>query len=178
MIACDFSTVYETLPATGWLSKPEALLLWETARACKGPILEVGTYHGRSTVLLASLGRLVYSVDPFDGFDDGKTGDEVQAAFNENINNRGLENVIQYRMLIEQWMQRWHRLCEFVYLDGNHTHQGTVNQIAAARHVKAKAIAIHDVNDGGEGAEIKRAVLEMLGPWRERVERLATWQLT
>jgi hypothetical protein len=39
-------------------------------------------------------------------------------------------------------------------------------------------ILVHDVNDVGEGKAIRDACLEVLGPWKERVGRLAAWEVS
>lgn len=67
----SFEEAYEQIPGNGWLSKEEARLLWKYATSVTGPILEVGCYKGRSTVLLALSNpqRQVYTVDPFSSFD-------------------------------------------------------------------------------------------------------------
>lgn len=63
------------------------------------------------------------------------------------------------------------------YLDGDHTYEGTLRQLAAAKACQAKIIAIHDVNDSGGGQTIRDAALKAIGPWNERVERLAWWEV-
>lgn len=169
-----FDEVYESLPGAGWLTKPEARLLWDTAKATEGPILECGCHLGRSTVLLASLDRLVYAVDPWlDDFDSDRSGDERHELFRANLNGRGIGNVSVFMQRIENWTPLPVGFC---YLDGDHTYSGTVAQIRKALAGNPRAIAIHDVNDDGGGREIKRAALELLGPWRTRVERLAVWK--
>ena len=169
-----FDEVYETLPGNGWLSRSEAELLYRSAKAATGYILEVGCFEGRSTVLLASLGRPVYAVDPFDGFHSELSGDEICRRFTVNLVSRGIHNVHLYHYKVEDKELELPRM-GFAYLDGDHTYYGTRLQIGKAKLCGAKVIAIHDVNDSGDGANIKRAALEMLGPWDERVERLAVW---
>lgn len=173
-----FEEVYETLPTTGWLSLEEARLLYKCCAETNGNILEVGCYHGRSTVLLASFGRIVYAVDPFNGFDsDDMEGVKTQIRFNQNLDERGIENVNVIPYGIEEVPTESLEDIGLAYLDGDHTYKGTRNQINAALEARAKVIAIHDVNDSGDGVEIKRAALELLGPWYERVERLAVWKI-
>lgn len=169
-----FAEAFETIPHDGWLSRAEAELLWRVASSCEGAILEVGSYQGRSTCLLAALGRPVYAVDPFDGFCADLSGDEVHMRLLANLHSRDLCNVAVYRQRVEDFRPR---PCGFAYLDGDHTHDGTAAQIDVALRCGAKVIAIHDCNDDGGGAEVKRAALNWLGPWRERVERLAVWEV-
>lgn len=173
-----FDEVYRTLPGTGWLTEREARLLFQSVpKEAVGTeaALEVGCYHGRSTVLLASLFRTVYSVDPMDGFDsDDPTGEKTLAAYTANLTNRSISNVEFSRCRIEDWKPR---PILFAHLDGDHTYKGTVAQIEKALACGAKIITIHDVNDTGEGVEIKRAALRLLGRWRSRAQRLAVWTL-
>lgn len=169
-----FDEVYETLPGNGWLNKDEAKLLWEWANKQYLPIiLEVGVYEGRSTCLLSKVdGSHVICVDPFDGFAEGRSGDEVEAEFRANVSGRKLSNVELFRGRIEDWSQL---PVDMAYLDGDHTPDGTRRQIEIALKCSASMIAIHDVNDSGDGLMIKEVTLKMLGPWNERVGRLAVW---
>lgn len=167
-----FEEVYETLPGNGWLTKAEAAMLWEWSGKATGPILEVGSHQGRSTVLLAARGLPVYAVDPFlESFG----GEDVYYRLVRNLMDRDIRNVTVYWQSIENWAIQ---PCSFAYLDGDHTYLGTLRQIVAARSTGVRWIAVHDVNDSGDGAEIQRACLEQLGPWANRVERLAVWELS
>jgi hypothetical protein len=151
-----FEEVYETLPGDGWLFKSEAELLWNAANATQGDILEVGCYKGRSTVLLASLGRLVHCVDPFDGFDSDLSGDDIIKIFWQNITSRGLDkNIIIYRNKVEIWTNR---SIGFAYLDGDHTYEGTIRQINKAVMCGAQSFCIHDYATSGGGREVLRAL--------------------
>src|SRR5688572_18105147 len=75
------SMSYSTIPADslatvkkidGWLSDREAGLLWSCARNATGPIIEIGSHHGRSTAALG-LGSMagnkspLFAVDSFAG---------------------------------------------------------------------------------------------------------------
>lgn len=182
-----FEDVYETLPANGWLTEIEARLLWEVARDAQGPILEVGCYYGRSTVLLASLNRPIYCVDPFSGFDSGDlSGEKVRTAFVENMNSRDIRLVFHlsdsrlipmppYVMLCEQRIEDWHiRPVGFAYLDGDHTYEGTLTQINVALAAGASTVAIHDITN----AAIFDAALKLLGLPDENIERLGVWRIS
>lgn len=160
----------------GWLSLPEAELLIKYVVLTHGPIVEVGSYMGRSAMLFSQLGRVVYCIDPWaDGFHDSLTGYEVFTKFLNNVNSIPQGRFIYpVRSRVEDCTLVQ---SEFVYLDGDHTYQGTRNQIASALCAKPKFIAIHDVNDSGGGLDVKKAALEGLGTWTERVERVAIWTI-
>jgi hypothetical protein len=171
--------LYDSLPGTGWLSRPEAELLWATACACEGPVLEVGSFHGRSTCLLGATKRRVYAVDPFAGFSsDDPSGDLAWSALARGLLERKLWNVQVFRARIEEWQAR---PCGFAYLDGHGDDAGnyevTASQIHKALACGVSAVGIHDCNDQGGGRGIRDAALAHLGPWQERVERLAVWRL-
>lgn len=191
-----FDEVYRNLPS-GWLEEDEARLLWNEVGRIEGPILEVGCYKGRSTCLLAALGRPLYCVDPFEGFDsDDPTGNRTKDEWLSRMSNldSGLmlldlnvppeedwtlrikgesTSITLFRSRIEDWTPR---PVGFAYLDGDHTYQGTVNQIRKALWCSPEVIAVHDVNDSGGGKDVKYACSVMLGPWTERVNRLAIWR--
>lgn len=167
-------TLYLSLPTEGWLSRVEADLLLRTAQATTGSILEVGCYCGRSTVLLASLDRPLYAVDPFAGFnEDDPTGEGVLKRLLLNLSDRKITNVNIYQQRIEDWPPT---PCGFCYLDGDHTYLGTRRQITKALACRPQAVAVHDVNDQGDGLRIRDACLELLGKWDEREDRLAVWR--
>lgn len=167
--------LFDSLPGDGWLSENEARMLHRWASASKGAILEVGCFKGRSTVLLASFERPTYCVDPFSGFStDDPDGNGIADQWRANVLGRGIQSVTLFRQRIEDWEPKDVGLA---YLDGDHTYEGTRAQIAKALDCRPSAILIHDVNDSGGGFEVKRAALEALGPWEERVERLAGWRI-
>lgn len=147
--------LFERLPK-GWLTKNEAVLLWNSAVATEGPMLEIGCYHGRSTVLLASLQRKLFCVDPFSGFDsDDLSGETTRKAFLENT--RELEIITLFPCKIEDWRPNGLKV-GFAYLDGDHTFQGTITQIETARECKADILCLHDYAETGGGKEIVKAV--------------------
>lgn len=65
--ATTFDEAWETADEiTGWLSKAEAAALWDAAQLTPidGVIVEVGSFCGRSTTILAETGRKVIAFDP------------------------------------------------------------------------------------------------------------------
>jgi hypothetical protein len=155
----------------GWLSDLEARLLLKSAAETSGKIIEVGTFKGRSAVALASLERTVVCIDPWsDGFAKGVRGDDILSEFMKNI--EGVDNIIPVRSRVEDALPI---PAGFVYLDGDHSYDGTIKQIQFAILCSPSCIAIHDVNDKGGGLKVKRAAISILGPWDYRTERLAVW---
>ena len=78
--------------AQGWLTREQGLLLWHEARTL-GPdstVLEIGSYQGRSTIVLASAvaesGGRVVAVDPF--VDDWKFGTLARGACSRRTSRR------------------------------------------------------------------------------------------
>jgi hypothetical protein len=178
MMGKNFEKIFEILP-DGWLTKPEAECLWKWVNQTTDSILEVGCYLGRSTVLLASTGRRVITVDPFYGFlSSDPKGTSIRNSFLQNIQDRNLPNVELFSRRVEEWNPYEETRIKFAYLDGDHTYQGTVNQINKALSCGADIIAIHDVNDSGGGKAVKEAAIEKLGNgWVDRVERLCVWRI-
>lgn len=157
--------IFPTLPAQGWLDKDEATLLLAFAALTHGDILEVGSYAGRSAIALAHLGRTVHCVDDFS--EDEPDG-SVERHFYENT--APFPNIILHRMRVEVWAPR---PVGFAYLDGDHTYEGTKHQIEKALACGPACVAMHDVNNTGQGAEVMRAALEMLGDWIIRSGKMA-----
>lgn len=179
-----FDQVWDHLPYKGWLARDEAELLWaEVNAAPTGRVLEVGCYHGRSTCLLAASGRELICVDPFSGFDtDDPSGAVAREAWHRSVVERGYaDRVSLYEMSVEEFAP-WKAFREppwqvaFAYLDGDHTYEGTKAQVRKALEMGALVVAMHDVNDQGGGAEVKRAALRTLGSWHVRVNSLAVWR--
>jgi hypothetical protein len=150
--------IFERLPF-GWLDIGGAKLIYETAKLTTGPILEVGCYFGRSTVLLAHLGREVYTVDSFVQIsDEHPPGEEVEATFRHNI--APYPNVTLFKMPIADWEPR---PCGFAYLDGDHSHEGTLEQIDKALACNPDYIALHDMYSPGDRAGVTTACAARFG---------------
>ncbi len=171
-----FEEVFAILPTEGWLSEVEARMLWRCCEATEGPILEVGCFKGRSTVLLAEFGRPVYCVDPFSNFhSDDMAGGGIEDAWRSALVQRARDvghHVTLYRQKIEDWAPL---NVDLAYLDGDHTFEGTLAQINKALMCGPLVIAVHDFNDNGGGLQVKLACLERLGEPKHRAERLAVW---
>lgn len=120
----------------GWLSDKEADLLLATAiKACHTLprphcIVEVGSYQGKSTVVLGSVAKAlfpetkVYAIDPHEGV-VGATDQGLQQVpptlnnFKKNIENAGLSEVV---VLLKDYSYRvdWQDTISFLFIDGLH----------------------------------------------------------
>jgi predicted O-methyltransferase YrrM len=111
-------------PILGWLSEAEARMLFDYA--CQVPddqiIVEIGSYHGKSTALLAHSGRIVLAIDPMSTKNQMAAGPVIKA---EDIVLLK-EHIAPYENII--WVRERAEACELpekpiglLYIDGNHT---------------------------------------------------------
>jgi hypothetical protein len=88
----------------GWLSDALARRLWARAAAARGPVVEIGSFRGRSTIVLASAAPAVVAIDPHAGSDrgpqeiapDAARGDEDHAAFRANLERAGVAERVHH----------------------------------------------------------------------------------
>lgn len=89
----------------GWFSDNEARVLYRSAvesltRFPHGALVEIGSYHGRSTVVLASAARdvrpdaRVHAIDPHEGILSGIRTGSTWDSFLKNISTTGLSDVV------------------------------------------------------------------------------------
>jgi len=164
--------------ATGFMPPAEGLALFETAAAYAslGPVAEIGTYCGKSTIYLAAAarqaGQLVVTVDHHHGSEENQPGWEyhdpalVDPAtgrldtlphFRSTLAAAGLEeHVIAVVGRSADVARLWRAPLGMLFIDGGHTdaaatadYQGWAPWIAPGG-----ALAIHDVfpdpADGGQ----------------------------
>ena len=144
----------------GWMTPDQARLLWDSARALRpgDRIVEIGSYQGRSTVILASAvpdGSTVFAVDPHAGTDRGPeeyTGKESEAeqdsqTFQKNLEQAGVRDRVTY---LRQWSQdaldEVDGSVDLLYIDGAHRYEPAKQDIEAwgARVVPGGTLLIHD----------------------------------
>jgi predicted O-methyltransferase YrrM len=113
----DFAAVLEAIgDVEGWLTPAQARRLWDAARAVTGPaaIVEIGSYRGRSTIVLASgaaAGVDVIAIDPHAGNDRGPRqihgaaadGQADHDAFAANLRRTGVDARVRH---VRQFSQR------------------------------------------------------------------------
>lgn len=161
----------------GFMPPREAAALFEAAQIAKpGVWLEIGTYCGKSTVVLGGAAREVaatlIAVDHHRGSEENQVGwqwhDETLVdpdagrldtlpSLRRTLRVAELEDVVTPIVGSTQSVGRWWSTpLEFLFLDGNHTEEVAQHDYAAfARHVVPNGIlAVHDVfpdpADGGQ----------------------------
>jgi MMP 1-O-methyltransferase len=190
------------LATTGFMPEDEALGLYRAALAGTrvGPLLEVGTYCGRSTLLLAEAARrhgtVVVTVDhhrgseehqPGEGFHDPALTDpetgrvDTLPAFRRTIAAAGLEDhVVAVVATSATAAGVWGGEVGMVFIDGGHSEQAARQDLAGwAPHVAPGGLlVIHDVfEDPAEGGRPPYLIYREALDSGRFVERSATRSL-
>ncbi|MHA1310894.1 MAG: class I SAM-dependent methyltransferase [Candidatus Helarchaeota archaeon] len=116
----------------GWLLDKEAIFLYNTAKSCtgKGVIVEIGSWHGKSTIWLgkgsvAGKNIKVYAIDPHTGSSEHKDWyGKVWTfeIFKKNISKYKLDNIVVPIVKTSQKAAKeWDgKKIEFLWIDGAH----------------------------------------------------------
>jgi hypothetical protein len=124
----------------GWLTQQEGLKLQEL---CRDKIVtEVGSYKGRSTVCIASVAKLVFSIDTHRALGDGQTQNDALTTWREFRHNTGGYNVIPFCGKLADWSDSLPKV-DIVFIDGDHTIAGVKGDIKLLQN-KAKLFIFHD----------------------------------
>lgn len=183
------SEIYETFRAVkGFLPDDEGEALFRAAEQfCgdNGLAVEIGTYCGKSSVLLGEAlrrhGGTLVTIDHHRGSEEHQVGWEYHDAtlvgedglfdtlptLRRTLHAAGLEGTVQPLIAgstqVSQW---WRTPVDFVFIDGGHTDEAAQADLAGwAPHVRlGGGLAIHDVfpdpKDGGQAPHrIYRAAL-------------------
>jgi predicted O-methyltransferase YrrM len=144
----------------GWMAPGQAATLFDSARRCPegGTILEIGSFRGRSTIVLASAaadGVDVIAVDPHAGNDRGPQefeGFEDEAAddheiFNANLRATGVATRVRHlRMFSDAALDEVDGGLDVLYIDGAHRYTPALADIRAwgDRVADGGTMLIHD----------------------------------
>ena len=144
----------------GWLSPDQARRLWERARSLPAgsQVVEIGSYHGRSAIVLAlaSDGRAdVVAIDPHAGNDRGPqqiegTADEGERdnrRFRANLDRAGVgERIEHVRLPSHDALGAVQGTIDLLYVDGAHRYGPARDDIAewGARVRPGGSLLIHD----------------------------------
>lgn len=133
--APDLATVTALVhEVQGWMSPGQASTLYDSARGCPedGTIVEIGSFQGRSTIVLASAApnsARVIAIDPhagndrgpqeIDGFADAAADDH--AIFNANLERAGVADRVRHvRMFSDAALDVVEGPIDLLYIDGAH----------------------------------------------------------
>ena len=160
--------------ATGFMPDEEGIALFEAALqgAEVGPLLEVGSYCGKSTIYLGAAARdkerIVYSIDHHRGSEEHQPGEEYHDAtlvdpatgridtlptFRRTIEQAGLEDVVVGIVGRSEVVARdWRTPLGLVFLDGSHSSEAAERDYDSwVPHLEPDGIlAIHDVFESPE----------------------------
>jgi len=158
----DRQTVIEAITSLqGWLRPGQAEMLWDQASATPNgaTIVEIGSFQGKSTVVLASAAppeAKVYAIDPHAGNDRGPGEWEADPADAQADYVAFLDNLDRYRVAdrvihVRSFSQDAHDAVpgeiDFLYIDGAHGYAPALSDIQGwgERVTAGGAMAIHDV---------------------------------
>jgi predicted O-methyltransferase YrrM len=144
----------------GWLSEDQARKLFDCAQAVPGggTIVEIGSYRGRSAIVLArgaTEGVRVIAIDPHAGNDRGprqwespsSEGEADSRALHENLARAGvLEQVEHLRLASLDALDAVSGAIDLLYVDGAHRYEPARADIAryGARVPAGGTMLIHD----------------------------------
>ncbi len=145
MQRAEFDQTMQTIAdVEGWLTEGQARRLWAGATGVPegGTIAEIGSYRGRSAIVLAraSEGRAqVIAIDPHAGNDRGPwefngSPDEGQADFEalrENFRRAGVEDRVRHvRLPSQRALDAVEGPVDLLYVDGAHRYRPARDDIA------------------------------------------------
>ncbi len=151
----------------GWLSDGEASALYDLAHACReGPIVEIGSWKGKSTTILALASKaghkaLVYAIDPHVGSPEHqKDGSSVWTfdEFRRNMDRVGASDVVRPLVMTSAEAARGFReKASLVWIDGAHEYEMVLIDIDSwTPHLAPGGIvAFHDTNWEGPARVVK-----------------------
>jgi predicted O-methyltransferase YrrM len=144
----------------GWMTDAQAATLWEAGAGVAegGRIVEIGSYHGRSTVVLARAvgGRArITAIDPHAGNDRGPqqiegTGAEGEAdhqRFLRTLRDAGVEDRVRHvRLPSARALGEVEGAIDVLYVDGAHRYRPARDDIArwGARVAPGGLMLVHD----------------------------------
>jgi predicted O-methyltransferase YrrM len=144
----------------GWMTDAQARRLWQAARQVpeSGQIVEIGSFHGRSTIVLARGAPAtagVVAIDPHGGADRGPgeiaadqmRGDADHAAFVANLDTAGVTGRVRHlRRASGAALSEVEGPVDLLYIDGAHRYAPASDDIRrwGARVAPRGSLLIHD----------------------------------
>ena len=166
----DFDETFALVePWPGWLTRAQARTLYDAAaRVPPGTaVVEVGSHHGRSTVVLASGapdGTPVVAVDPFPA-DWRYGGSGTEAACRAHLAEGGVADTVDLRVATSDEVRAgWTGPVGMVYVDGKHDHWSARSDLRWSEHVVDGGWVL--VHDSFSSLGVTTALLRVLATTR------------
>jgi predicted O-methyltransferase YrrM len=161
----------------GFMPEHEGKALYKWARKFSeyGPLLEIGTYCGKSSMFLSegaqANNQYVYTIDHHMGSEEHQVNeeyfdieifDELSKRINsfplflENINNFGIKNIVPIVNESSLVAESWNSPLAMVFIDGGHSLETAMNDFRSwhEKIISGGALVIHDIfenpEDGGQ----------------------------
>lgn len=178
-----FEKIYKQIEdIDGWMGRADCKVLYEYARKVEGTIVEIGSYLGRSTKLLAlsSPKSKVVAIDSYDKERFATISDEESPIVErtvDNTKNKFLQNVEGLSVTLIAKPSRvagrgWKTPIDFLHIDGSHLYKDVKQDIKLfVPHVKkGHYVFFHDYyesrNAGGDPE--KYGVLKALNEVKDK----------
>jgi predicted O-methyltransferase YrrM len=166
----------------GWLSEGQARRLWHAGRAVRpdGQIVEIGSFRGRSTIVLsraAPEGVRIVAIDPHAGGDRGPQELEPEAGrgqsdnevFRANLERAGVNGRVRHvRRMSGEAHGDVEGPIDVLYVDGAHRYAPARDDIAAwgARVPLGGTMLVHDAYNAVGVMLAQLRLLFLSGEWR------------
>jgi predicted O-methyltransferase YrrM len=168
----------------GWLTDAQARRLWDAAAALRAPgrIVEIGSFRGRSTIVLASAaseGVELVAIDPHGGGDrgpqeivpDAEQGEQDFATFRANLRRAGVEARINHlRATSLAALGQVSGPVDLLYVDGAHRYGPARSDIErwGMRVAPGGAMLVHDSFNAVGVTLAQLRLLLLSSQWRYR----------
>jgi predicted O-methyltransferase YrrM len=166
----------------GWMTDAQARQLWEAARRVRAPgrIVEIGSFRGRSAIILASAADddvEVVAIDPHGGGDrgpqqiapDAELGEQDHRAFRANLERAGVADRVRHvRATSDAALDVVQGPVDLLYVDGAHRYAPARADIErwGARVAPGGSMLVHD-SFNAVGVTLAQLRLLLLSPsWR------------
>jgi predicted O-methyltransferase YrrM len=157
----------------GWLTDAEGALLCTLANSCppSSTIVEIGSFHGKSTIWLANGARTnggrIFAIDPHEGSIEDPEQNTLPTLL-RNLVRAGVEDIVTPIVARSSEATGFvDRPYQLLFIDGDHTDAGVRLDLDVwmPRLVVGGTVALHDVINPRYGGP-RRALIRVL--WRAR----------
>ena len=137
----------------GWITDDECSLLYNIAKNCKGNIVEIGSWKGKSTVSMGKGSKQgnnvnIYAIDPHTGHEEQNLNEKwTFDIFKENIKKAKIDDiVIPIIKSSKDANKGWNKQIHFLFIDGCHQYKNVIQdfKLWSPFLVDGGIIALHD----------------------------------